>query len=245
MNHQFVRLSEETKHLRSKFSDNFESFGKCRFEDSLLYGGLVSESVITDSSSSSYPLITNSTVIKSHIGGLSFIGHSKVAKFFSTGKIRVVNSFGIDVWMEDFSIVENAKVFHTLLQDNATVKGGKVVGKRDEKIILGGSTVIDRGVWKVAPLNYTSPNGISITENVGNLVTVSCITNTCEKWLGGAGRRYGRMLGFTKEDTDFIEDRVYQIGQWQEECRVWGISNSILREKEYWLRKENLVEKLD
>ena len=228
--HQFVRLSEKTKHFKTKFSENFQSFGKCNFENSLLYGGMVIDSNLYNSMTNNFPYVVNSTLVNSYVGSLAKVVGSKHGLSRFTGSSVSTNSMGADIWMYDFSILENAKAYHVILKDSAVIKGGSVVGTRAKRIELGGSTTIDRGKWTVAPLNYTTPSGISITENVGNLVTVGCITNTCEKFLGGAGKRYAKIVG-SSDEVDFIRTAVKEIYDWQEWCRVNGIENNNMEKK--------------
>lgn len=132
-------------------------------------------------------------IINSHILGNSVV----------SDKAEVLNSIVLNSIIADNAVIEN------VIMIGCTVVGSARVLCKDTTTIQ--NCIIEEGFWHRSPISYTLPTGVTITEGIDDKVVVDCTNNRISKWLGGAGRIFGRIKGYTEEEMDMIEYYIKQI----------------------------------
>lgn len=202
--HQFGHRSEKGTYTNTNFSEEAEIYGSPILENCSIRGGKVlGQSILRASSMSDSPMVTDQAeVINSHLYGRAMVADQS----------RVVSS----VVADDAKVLDHARVDFTVMFDHSIVCGtGIVMGSLFSVVSLNGYAYIDRGVWTRPPITYITKAGFIVNENIDDLVTVSCTTSTCKKWLSGAGRRYGKLIGMSVEDIDEVEYWVKEIAKFK------------------------------
>lgn len=143
------------------------------------------------------------------ISGKSIVVNSKIFDGVVLADEAIVNN---SLLYGASKVIENGNIRWCNMHDNAIVAGDAVVsGTEYSPVFLRHDVYIDRGFWNRAPLSFSCKSGYVVTESVDNLVNVSCTTNTIDKWLSGAGRRYGRILNMAEKEIDEIQGYVEMI----------------------------------
>lgn len=111
-----------------------------------------------------------------------------------------------------WSRIENCYLKHSII-DNCVLQDvtGKDVQLKNCQVkdcVLPLNCIIEEGIWTRPPLTFTCKSGFVVCEGIEDKVIVSCTNNKIDKWLSGAGRRYGRTLGLKEEEIDEIENYV-------------------------------------
>jgi hypothetical protein len=202
MRHQFGHRSGEGTYINSSFGEAAEIYGSPLIENSYIHSGKVFSGVIKESGMQGDAIFNGGHLIHSVMTDQSLVA----------GDVYAFNS---QLW-HNSRLLDRANINGVHLLNEAMVCGtGMVIGYTPESdykpLVLKEYDFIDRGTWYRRPRTYVVEGGWVVTENVGQLVTVSCTTNTIEKWLGGAGRRYGRFVGMAPETIDEIQGHVEAI----------------------------------
>lgn len=184
-----------------------------------MYGGgqVFGSPMILNSSISGYPRISGRpTINRSHISGtaqvlgMPYIKHSVLSGNCVVNGNPTIYSSEVG---DNARILDNSALWFCRVTGNAMVTDtAKLVGTEDSPIELSNWDYVCEGRWTRRPLNYVASSGFVVSESVGRKVVINCTNNTVEKWLNrGAGRRYGRLVGLTNEQTDEIQYLVEQI----------------------------------
>lgn len=200
MKHQFGHRSEGGKYDNNNtFSDKAEVYGSPVIKDSQILGGKIFGGEIYESTIKDEAIVSGSPhIIKTSVMNSAIIADQGSA-------------YG-SVIMGNARLLDKGSVNGVLMRDNAMVCGtGMVIGQPE--MVLEEWDYVDRGIWYRRPVTYISKSGFVITENVGHLVTVSCTTNTVSKWLGGAGRRYGQLVGLEEGEIHDMLDAIDSISR--------------------------------
>lgn len=160
-------------------------------------------------------VIINSTVEDCifHGTGSVVIVDSVVEKstFDSPEQIAIYNSEVSYSYFKDYSVI-----FRSFIERLTQLSSGSkiLIGDRVRLKYAGkfftqkNSAILRNNTYREFPVSLVSSGGDIITDAPHKQVTVNCVTNSYEKWLGEAGRRYGRLNGYTKEQMDEIEKLV-------------------------------------
>lgn len=109
----------------------------------------------------------------------------------------------------DARVFENAVVHNSCISEHAVIRGTATILFCE----INGWADIHEGIWARPPLHFVATGGWSITEGIDDKVTVSCTSNKISKWLSGAGRRYGKLVGMPKEQIDEVQHWVEVIAK--------------------------------
>lgn len=143
-----------------------------------------------------------------------------------TGKPRIEDSIikGRSV-ISDKSLIRGSIVFDSIVSDetllrncaviNSTILNDATIYGFNERIFIKDSIIVE-GTWFRPPITYTLPTGWIITESIDDRVTVSCTTNKIDKWLSGAGARYGKLVGMSQDEIDVCLFYIRQIKEIKE-----------------------------
>ena len=212
-----------TKGIGNKFSEEFEVYGKPVLENNLLYGGQVFDTAnIQNSSMNGFPVITgNPRILSSHISGLSKVSGRTGIYYSVLAESAVVADRGFVLSSEvrdSARVTEMGRISDVILCEGAVISGdAQVLGTEREPLWIGGNTFLNMGVWSKAPISFDCESGFTVTESIKGYVSVGCITNKIDKFIGGAGRKYIKMLGFTDSDADEIYYYVMKVKEHQGE----------------------------
>lgn len=198
MQHQWGHRSGAGKYINSTFGPNTEVFGS----------PTISYSVLLDRAMVFGGQIMNSNISEDAI----FNGSRLIHTVMRHRSVMADQACAFNSYLGDEArVLDKGSVSGVIMTGHATVCGTGIVIGGSRHLILSGHDYIDRGVWFRRPATFISSEGRVVTENVGQLVTVGCTTNTVEKWLGGAGRRYGKIVGMTKAEIDEVQGYVEQL----------------------------------
>lgn len=169
---------------------NKHQFGHRSEKGTYMYSDFSPESVITGE-----PNIWNSKIL----------GNSVISDRVSMIDCIIYNSIiSDDVVLKDCIVI------------NSTITGSTVItGKYEAKLVVKDSILVE-GIWNRNPISYTLPTGWTITESINDRVTVSCTTNKIDKWLSGAGARYGKLVGMSQDEIDVCLFYIRQIKEIKE-----------------------------
>lgn len=202
--HQFGHRSEKGTYIDTKFSENAEIYGSPVLQGCNIQGGRVfGQSSLYLSNMTGSPMVTDQAqVINSHLYGRAIVADQS----------RVISS----VIADDSKVLDHARVDFAVMFDHSIVCGtGIVMGSPFSVVSLNGYAYVSEGVWTRPPITYITKAGWIINESIGDRVTVSCTTNSVHKWLSGAGRRYGKLIGMQPEDIDEVEHWVQEIARFK------------------------------
>lgn len=219
MSHNWGLRSGKGTYKNSQFSRYFEAFGAPRIIGSHCLGGQVfGEPVITNTYMDGIPVVQGEAEITDSVilGSAKIIG-SPVLTDSSVADFGVVADHAF-LFQSDVAgnarVLDHAVLKNTMVTGNALIKGSaQIVGPKDGILEIGEYIILDRGLWTRAPIHFICNSGYSVTESENEYVTVSCTTNTTKKWLSGAGRRYGKLMGMTEEEIDEVQYYVEAIAK--------------------------------
>lgn len=196
--HQWGHRSERGIYINNAFGKEAEIFGSPFIKNSMIMGGKILGGRLVNCLMDGEPIFNGREAYSVEL-------HDKAMMIDHT------YAWNSQLWGES-RLLDKAHISAVSMFDNATVCGtGIVIGTSKTNVVLNGYDYIDRGIWYRKPVTYICESGFVVTENVEQLVTVSCTTNTVAKWLGGAGRRYGRILGLSESEIDEIQTYVSMI----------------------------------
>lgn len=209
----------------NQFSQYAQVFGKPVIRNSRVMAGrifnepyinnctLVGESLIFNSPRLDNTVVIDTPVIagKAYLDKCTVAGNAVVLDNVSARNCMIMGKARIS----GNAILENAAI-----GDEVIIKGtAHIKGLAGGVLEIEGYVFLDRGVWTRAPLHYVChKSGLVVTESEGELVNINCTTNTAKKWLNGAGRRYGKMLGMTPEELDEVDHYTELIAKETGKC---------------------------
>ena len=199
---------------QNKLGPNTSVYGDSSIVDSLIYDSAeIYNSGVHSSSVAGNAKVIESSISDSHISGLSMIAKSKTLSCKMFDSSRAYNTTMVEVTMEGRSIISGGAVTGANLKDEAHVCGGYVY-RWEEEVVLDGKMFIHKGIWNRAPLIlYATLSDYTVQECVNGKIHINCTCNTIEKWLGGAGVRYGRMMGLNDTQVQEIEYLTKEMGK--------------------------------
>lgn len=210
MEHIFAHRSGQGIYENCKFAKGVEIFDTPKMYDSLIYGGQTFDSPnIVNSSLASYCRINGRPRIRdSHVSGTAQIyGMPQIYNSVIAGNALIGKDVGIHFSeiLGNARILDKARVIDAVITGNAVVcESANVWGKHESPLEIGGYTYISEGTWLRPPLVLETDFGFAIVESINRNVHIGCITNTVEKFLSGAGDRYGHLLGLDKSQVDML-----------------------------------------
>lgn len=161
-------------------------------------------SSIYDSYIAGYATIVSSALNHSHVSGHGKIIHGKMYKSCLCEGAKVNGGELNNATVYGRSMVIDATINGAVVRDEAIVSGVNTVVEGD--IVIDGGMILHSGIWTRAPkILYAKLSNYTVQECVDGKIHINCTCNTPAKFLGGAGRRYSRMMGLTEEQTDEIE----------------------------------------
>lgn len=194
-----------------RFTPEFEGFGG-RATDSLLYGGQLFNGNLINCTMSGFPIVSTLSARHTHISGHArVIGNTSIGRSVISDMAVVSGKaiYGSELYGNSM-VLDEADVSFCILEDFAVVCGNAVVvGDVKNPMVLSGYTYIHTGLWLRPPRTEVAwKSGIIVSECKNGKVNVGCICNTPEKFLGGAGDRYGLMLGLNGDQLDEVREIV-------------------------------------
>lgn len=204
-NHQWGFRSGTGDYRGSEFSEDAEIHGSPEITDCLIYGGnIFGTPTLRDSSLIGNPFISGKCgIIDSDVMGCSKITDLAVSVNSKHSGLSVLADKAIvfNSWLSgNCKVLESSVVNKCDISGNAVVCGNAVVMGCE----LDGYMFLDRGLWERPPLSFICSSGLVVNESVFGYVNVSCITNKIEKWLGGSGDRYGKLLGMSSFELEEV-----------------------------------------
>jgi hypothetical protein len=205
MKHQFGHRSGSGDYQDVSWGENAETYGSPIIKKSSIAGGKVFGGYIENSKLFNEVIVSGSPAITD-----SIVMHRAIVSDHAKCRNSILT--------DESRLIDYAMVNHVIMKEFAVI-GGKavVVGVHDERLVIGSYMNIDRGVWFKAPMHFVCSSGFVVTESIDNLVNVSCTTNTIEKWLGGAGRRYGKLVGLDEKQSDEIIGYIEEIRDFKQQ----------------------------
>lgn len=213
-----------TNGVNNVFGAEAEVYGKPDIRDSRIASGQIfNSSIITDSTVAGsvvigpYAIVTRSSVL----GNSRVIDNALIENSTVSGNAVIcgrAQAFSSDI-TDNAKVYDNARVQRVRMFGDAIVCGTAIVSAPEGVVLdLGYGVFLDRGLWHRAPLLFHTSTGRTVVESSDNLVNIGCVTNTSDKWLGGAGDRYGRLMGMSKEEIDEVRYYVEILEQEKKKC---------------------------
>lgn len=195
--------------VNNQFGQDAQVYGTPTIKDSRMLMGRVFDTADIENCTISgdimifgSPILINTVVIgKSVVGGQACLNSctvSDMALVYENAHLQNCHVVG------NARIHGEADVRNAMIGGEAIIKGtAKIFGQEGGVLEIGGYVYLDRGIWNRAPLHFVcEASGLVVTESEGEQINVNCTTNTAKKWLNGAGRRYGKILGMTPAECD-------------------------------------------
>lgn len=164
---------------------------------------------------------SNVVIIDSVVTNCEFNGESPViiidsnisnCKFVSNKPTVIYESTVEDSYLSYDNTIRRSSIRylyqHNIYVDSIFISDNAVLLFNGYTSYQNRSVILRNNLYKQFPNSVISSGGDIITDAPNKEVTVNCITNDYEKWLGRAGRKYGRLNGYTEEQMDEIDRLV-------------------------------------
>lgn len=208
-----------TDGTNNNFHEDVEIYGSPSLFSNLFVGGKIFGPVAI-----SHSIVGGNTLVagEANINFSTLMGDCKVMGYVTidkscisdqaviTDEATVINS----MVMGDAKIFGKAHVENALIGPGVIIKGdASIIGPEKGLVEFTGHMIIEAGEWTKPPISFTTSSGLIVTEAVDNQVKVNCTTGPIDKWLGGAGDRYGKQLGMTDNERKETLDLIRLIGE--------------------------------
>ena len=203
----------------NNFHEDVEIYGNPEMHDNLFVGGKVfGPAIIKNSIIGGNTLISGEvTVFNSTLmGDCKLTGYATVQKSCISDQATITDVATVinSMVMGDAKIFGRAHVENALIGPGVIIKGdASIIGPEKGMLQLVGHMIIEAGEWTRPPISFATSSGLVVTEAHDNQVKVNCQTATIERWLGGAGDRYGKQLGMTDSERKETLDLIRLIGE--------------------------------
>lgn len=207
-----------TDGTNNNFHEDVEIYGTPVLFSNLFVGGKIFGNVaISHSIVGGNALVTGEANINfsTLMGDCKVIGDVTIEKScvsdqaVISDQATVINS----MVMGDAKIFGRAHVENALIGPGVIIKGdASIIGPEKGMLQLVGHMIIEAGEWTRPPISFATSSGLVVTEAHDNQVKVNCQTATIDRWLGGAGDRYGKQLGMTDSERKETLDLIKLIG---------------------------------
>lgn len=213
-----------TDGANNNFHEDVEIYGNPEMHYNLFVGGKVfGPAIIRNSIIGGNTLIAGEvTVFNSTLmGDCKVTGYASVQKSCISDQATITDVATVynSMVMGDAKIFGRAHVENALIGPGVIIKGdASIIGPEKGLAEFTGYMIIEAGEWTKPPISFTTSSGLIVTEAVDNQVKVNCTTGPIDKWLGGAGDRYGKQLGMSDDERKETLDLIRLIGEMKGLC---------------------------
>lgn len=185
-------------------NDNYTALGLCVLKDIVNTNPnlVIIDSVVTNCKFYGEGSIV---IVDSELDGCVFGNGNPITVSKSIIRDSIIE-FYASVYRSTIIRLEKWRKCEIFISENA-----RILPLEKERFFPDTSVILRNNVYYEVPESITSSWGDIITDAPNDEITVNCITNKYQKWLGKAGRKYGRMNGYTEEHMNEIEQLIKQV----------------------------------